>query len=77
MTSTIEPVFCSLNYLNNAINIINSKFDRRHTEIIIKYNVGLKTFLEQGISYQVFYDDLVYKFKIIVGKLILVINSKR
>ena len=34
-----------------------SKFYHRHSELIVKYNIGLKTLL-----------DLVYKFKRIVGK---------
>ena len=54
-----------------------SKFYYRHSELIVKYNIGLKTLLQQGISESIFYGDLVYKFKRIVGKLILVINSKR
>ena len=29
----------------------------------VKYNVGLKTLLQQGISEPVFHGDLVYKFK--------------
>ena len=35
---------------------------------LIKYNIGLKTLLQQGISEPIFYGDLVYKFKRIVGK---------
>ena len=34
----------------------------------VKYNIGLKTLLQWGISEPIFYCDLVYKFKIIVGK---------
>ena len=34
----------------------------------MKYNIGLKTILQQGISEPIFYGDLVYKFKRIVGK---------
>ena len=45
-----------------------SKFYRRHSELIVKYNVGLKPLLQQGILETVFYSDLVYKFKIILGK---------
>ena len=45
-----------------------SKFYHRHSEFIIKYNIGLKTLLQQGISEPIFYGDLVYKFKRIVGK---------
>ena len=33
-----------------------------------KYNVGLKTFLLQGLSEPEFYGDLVYKFRKIMGK---------
>ena len=44
-----------------------SKFYHRHSELIVKYNIGLKTFLQQGISEPIFYGDLVY-FKRIVGK---------
>ena len=36
--------------------------------LIVKYNIGLKTLLRQGISEPIFYGDLVYKFKRIVGK---------
>ena len=48
-----------------------SEFYHRHSELIVKYNIGLKTLLQQGISELIFYGDLVYKFKRIVG------NSKK
>ena len=54
------PDLCTLIYF--------SKFYHRHSELIGKYNIGLKTLLQQGISEPIFYDDLVYKFKRIVGK---------
>ena len=61
--------------LNKVIYIIKfekafSKFYHRHSELIVKYNIGLKTLLKQGISEPIFYGDLVYtcKFKRIVGK---------
>ena len=38
------------------------------TQLIVKYNIGLKTLLQQGISEPIFYGVLVYKFKRIVGK---------
>ena len=44
-----------------------SKFYHRHSELIVKYKIGLKTLLQQGISEPIFYGDLVYKFKRIVG----------
>ena len=37
-------------------------------DIVSKYNVGLKTFLLQGLSEPEFYGDLVYKFRKITGK---------
>ena len=52
----------------NKIRIAFSKFYHRHSELIVKYNIGLKTLLQQGISEPIFYGDLVYKFKRIVGK---------
>ena len=36
--------------------------------LIVKYNICLKTLLQQDISELLFYDDLVYKFKRMVGK---------
>ena len=45
-----------------------SRFYHRHSELIVKYNIGLKTLLQQDISEPIFYGDLVYKFKRIVVK---------
>ena len=44
-----------------------SKFNRRHYELISKFNVRLKSLLYQGLSEPEFYGDLVYKFKMIRG----------
>ena len=46
------------------------EFYHRHSElhVIVKYNIVLKTLLQQGISEPIFYCDLVYKFKRIIGK---------
>ena len=49
-------------------NIAFSKFYHRHSELIVKYNIGLKTLLQQGITEPIFYGDLDYKFKRTVGK---------
>ena len=46
-----------------------SKFYRRHSAMVEKYNVSLKTLLQQGISEPEFYDDLVYRLRKIVGKI--------
>ena len=40
-----------------------SKFYRRHFDIVSKYNVGLKRFLEEGLSEPELYGDLMYKLK--------------
>ena len=66
-------------YRYHKIRKAFSKFYHRHSELIVKYNIGLKTLLQQGIHLlePIFYGDLVYKFKRIVGNPNLVINSKR
>ena len=40
-----------------------SKFNRRHYELVSKFNVGLKTLLNQGLSEPEFHGDLVFKLK--------------
>ena len=45
-----------------------SKFYLRHSALVEKYSVSLKTLLQQGISEPEFYRDLVYWFRKIVGK---------
>ena len=55
-------------YRYHKIRKAFSKFYHRHSELIVKYNIGLKTLRQQGISEPIFYGDLVYKFKRIVGK---------
>ena len=60
--------FLKQGYRYHKIRKAFSKFYLRHSELIVKYNIGLKTLLQQGISEPIFYGDLVYKFKRIVGK---------
>ena len=50
-----------------------SKFYYRHSELIDKPNVYLKTLMQQGISEPVMYGDLVYKFKSIFECLVLLL----
>ena len=50
-------------YRYHKIRKAFSKFSHRHPELIVKYNIGLKTLLQQGISEPTFYGYLVYKFK--------------
>ena len=45
----------NINFQNQFLNLIAD------TELISKFNVGLKTFLREGISEQEFYGVLVYK----------------
>ena len=45
-----------------------SKFYHRLSELIVKFTIELKTLLQQGISEPIFYGDLSYKLKRIVGK---------
>ena len=45
-----------------------SKFYRRHSALLEKYSVSLKTLQQQGISEPEFYGDLVHRFRNIVGK---------
>ena len=40
-----------------------TKFYRRHSALLEKYSVSLKTTLQQGILEPEFYGDLVYRFK--------------
>ena len=54
-------------YRYHKIRKAFSKFYYRHS-LIVKYNIWLKTLLQQSISEPIFYGDLVYKFKRIVGK---------
>ena len=55
-------------YRYHKIRKAFSEFYHRHSELIVKYNIGLKTLLQQGISEPIFYGDLVYKFKRNIGK---------
>ena len=55
-------------YRYHIIHKAFSKFYRRHLDIVSKYNVGLKTFLLEGLSEPEFYGNLMYKFRKIIGK---------
>ena len=55
-------------YRYHKIRKAVSEFYHMHSALIVKYNIGFKSLLQQGISEPIFYGDLVYKFKQIVGK---------
>ena len=44
-------------YRYHKIRKAFSKFYHRHSELIVEYNIGLKTLLQQGISEPIFYGD--------------------
>ena len=47
-------------YRYHKIRKAFSKFYHRHSELTVKYNIGLKPLLKQGISEPIFYGDLKY-----------------
>ena len=49
-------------YRYHEIRKAFSKFYHRHSALIVKYNIGIKTLLQKGMSEPIFYGDLVYKF---------------
>ena len=53
-------------YRYHKIRKAFSKFYHRHSELIVKYNIGLKTLLQQVISEPIFNGDLVNKSKRII-----------
>ena len=68
-------LFLTAKLKNKVIDIIkfekyflNSTTDTQ--ELIVKYNIELKTLLQQGISEPMFYGDLVYKFKELLENLV-------
>ena len=64
----LTAILLKQGYRYHKIRKAFSKFYHRHSELIFKYNIGLKTLLQQGISEPIFYGDLFYKFKRIVCK---------
>ena len=55
-------------YRYHKLRMAFSKFYRPHHEFVSKFNVGLKSFLYQGLSEPEFYCDLVHKFKNIMDR---------
>ena len=55
-------------YRYHMLRQMFSKFYRRYSGLVQKYNVSLKKFLQQGISEPDFCGDPVYRFRTIVGK---------
>ena len=65
LTTVIKPL--KPNFLGNyryfKLRKAFSKFYRRHSALVEKYSVSLKTLLQQGISEPEFCGDLVYRFR--------------
>ena len=62
------PNFIRQGYRYFKLRKAFSKFYRRHNALEEKYNVSLKTLLQQGVSEPEFYGDLAYRFRKLVGK---------
>ena len=82
VTSTKEANFFTAKLLKQSTRYHKlrktfSDIYRIHSELIVKYNVGLKTLLHQYISETVYNGDLLYKYKEIVESLVFLIGSKK
>ena len=63
---TAKPI--KQGYRHHKLRKTFSKFYRRHSELVEKYNVRLRKLLQQGILEPEFYGGLVYRIRKIVGK---------
>ena len=66
LTTVIKPLLPNYRYFK--LRKAFSKFYRRHSALLEKYSVSLKTLPQQGISEPAVYGDLVYRLRKIVGK---------
>ena len=67
-SSNLSDFNCRNKALTAKLLKVFSKFYCRYSALVEKYSVSLKTLLQQGISEPVFYGDVMYRFRIIVGK---------
>ena len=63
VTLTLTAKLLRQDYCYFKLSKAFSKFNCRHSALEEKYNVSLKTLLQQGISEPEFYSDLVYRFR--------------
>ena len=68
LTTVIKPLRPRQGYRYFNLRKAFSKLYRRHSALVEKYSVSLKTLLQQSISEPEIYGDLVYRFRKIVGK---------
>ena len=64
LTAKLLKQGCRYHKLRKAF----SKFYRRYSELVEKYNVSLRKLLQQGILEPEFHGDFVYRIRKIVGK---------
>ena len=65
---TLTAKLLKQGYRYHKLRKVFSKLYRRHHELVSKFNAGLKSLLHQGLSEPDFYGDLLYKFKMIMGR---------
>ena len=63
----LTPTLLKQDYRYHKFRKTFSKFYRRYYDLISKFQVGVNSFLRQGLSEPDFCGDLVYKLKKIVG----------
>ena len=63
VTKLLTAKVLNQSYRHHTIRKAFSTFYRRHSDLVSKSNVGLKSLLQQGLSEPEFYGDLVYKFR--------------
>ena len=57
------PKHLKQGYQYHKLRKICSRFHRRYSDLISKFQVGLKSLLHQALSEPEYYGDLVYKLK--------------
>ena len=62
-TLTLTAKSLHQGYQNHKRQNLLSKFHRRHYESVSKFNAGLKSLLQQGLSEPELYGDLFYGLK--------------
>ena len=75
--SSLTAKLLKQGYRYHKIRKAFSKFYHRHSDLIVKYNIGLKTLMQQGVPEPIFYNFLDIDSNELLENLILVINSKR
>ena len=59
----LTAILLNQGYRYHKLRKAFSKFYRRHSDLVSKFNVGQKFLLPQGLLESKFYGDLMYKFR--------------